>query len=128
MGADRRRSVGRIGASSSIFVRGATGRGGALGVTAERTGLILLSMRANNLPAHPPEGAWVISADDCLYMAGLLIFVAMIFDVLDGSVARLTKSTSKFGMDMDSLCDPSTADVTGRVVEALGLSHLEKVA
>ncbi|HLX63071.1 MAG TPA: phosphatidylcholine/phosphatidylserine synthase [Planctomycetota bacterium] len=66
---------------------------------------ILLSMRANNLPAHPPEGAWVISADDYLYLAGLLIFVAMIFDVLDGSVARLTKSTSKFGMEMDSLCD-----------------------
>ena len=66
---------------------------------------ILLSMRANNLPAHPPEGAWVVSAEDCLYLAGLLIFIAMIFDVLDGSVARLTKSTSKFGMEMDSLCD-----------------------
>jgi CDP-diacylglycerol---serine O-phosphatidyltransferase len=40
-----------------------------------------------------------------MHIAGLLIFVAMIFDVLDGTVARWTKSTSKFGMEMDSLCD-----------------------
>src|SRR5712671_4267220 len=66
---------------------------------------IMLSMRANNLPVNPPEGAVVMSAEDYLYLAGLLIFLAMIFDVLDGSVARLTKSTSKFGMEMDSLCD-----------------------
>lgn len=33
------------------------------------------------------------------------IFLAAIFDVLDGRVARLTKGTSEFGIQYDSLCD-----------------------
>jgi CDP-diacylglycerol---serine O-phosphatidyltransferase len=61
-------------------------------------GAIVLAMRAN----QPPSG---LKPEDCMHIAGLLIFVAMIFDVLDGTVARWTKSTSRFGMEMDSLCD-----------------------
>ncbi len=34
-----------------------------------------------------------------------LIFVAMIFDGLDGYVARLSRATSDFGAQLDSLCD-----------------------
>lgn len=37
--------------------------------------------------------------------AAAAIFIATIFDVLDGRVARLTKSTSEFGVQYDSLCD-----------------------
>ena len=37
--------------------------------------------------------------------AAASIFIASIFDVLDGRVARLTKSTSEFGVQYDSLCD-----------------------
>lgn len=37
--------------------------------------------------------------------ASLAIFLAAIFDVLDGRVARLTKGTSEFGVQYDSLCD-----------------------
>ncbi|QDU43235.1 CDP-alcohol phosphatidyltransferase [Symmachiella dynata] len=40
-----------------------------------------------------------------LFVAGLLIFVAMVFDMLDGSAARLAKNTSDFGAELDSLCD-----------------------
>ncbi len=40
-----------------------------------------------------------------LFLAGLLIFVAMVFDMLDGHAARLTKQTSDFGAQLDSLCD-----------------------
>jgi len=40
-----------------------------------------------------------------LYTAGLLILLAMVFDALDGAVARLTKQTSSFGAELDSLCD-----------------------
>ncbi len=40
-----------------------------------------------------------------LFIAGLLIFVAMVFDMLDGHAARLTKQTSDFGAQLDSLCD-----------------------
>ncbi len=38
-------------------------------------------------------------------LAGWFIVAAMIFDSLDGYVARITRSTSKFGMELDSLCD-----------------------
>ena len=37
--------------------------------------------------------------------AATAIIVAAIFDGLDGRVARLTRSTSPFGMELDSLCD-----------------------
>jgi CDP-diacylglycerol--serine O-phosphatidyltransferase len=37
--------------------------------------------------------------------AGSAIILAAIFDVLDGRVARLTKGTSEFGVQYDSLCD-----------------------
>lgn len=40
-----------------------------------------------------------------LFIASGLIFLAMVFDALDGSAARLTKQTSEFGAQLDSLCD-----------------------
>jgi len=38
-------------------------------------------------------------------LSGWLIFLAMVFDALDGHVARLAHSTSDFGAQLDSLCD-----------------------
>jgi CDP-diacylglycerol---serine O-phosphatidyltransferase len=38
-------------------------------------------------------------------MSGWLIIGAMGFDALDGYVARLSKTASEFGMQLDSLCD-----------------------
>jgi CDP-diacylglycerol--serine O-phosphatidyltransferase len=38
-------------------------------------------------------------------LSGWLIFLAMVFDALDGHVARLSRSTSDFGGQLDSLCD-----------------------
>lgn len=40
-----------------------------------------------------------------------LIFLAMIFDALDGYVARLSRATSDFGAQLDSLCDLVTFGV-----------------
>jgi CDP-diacylglycerol--serine O-phosphatidyltransferase len=37
--------------------------------------------------------------------SGWLIIAAMVFDALDGYVARLARSASKFGGELDSLCD-----------------------
>ena len=44
-------------------------------------------------------------------LSGWLIFLAMIFDALDGHVARLAKITSDFGAQLDSLCDLVTFGV-----------------
>ena len=40
-----------------------------------------------------------------LMLSGWLIFLAMVFDALDGYVARLARTTSDFGAQLDSLCD-----------------------
>jgi CDP-diacylglycerol--serine O-phosphatidyltransferase len=40
-----------------------------------------------------------------LYQAALAIFFAMFFDAFDGRVARLTKTQSQFGVELDSLAD-----------------------
>jgi CDP-diacylglycerol---serine O-phosphatidyltransferase len=45
------------------------------------------------------------TAGELLFVSAGLIFLAMVFDALDGSVARLTKQTSDFGAQLDSLCD-----------------------
>ena len=37
--------------------------------------------------------------------AAYCILAAIIFDALDGTIARLTKSTSEFGKELDSICD-----------------------
>lgn len=43
-----------------------------------------------------------------LLIAGVLIFAGMVFDALDGHMARLAKSASRFGAELDSLCDVIT--------------------
>jgi CDP-diacylglycerol---serine O-phosphatidyltransferase len=58
-------------------------------------------------------------SQDSLFYAGCLIFLAMIFDALDGRVARLTKSTSDFGGELDSLCDAITFGVTPGIMVVL---------
>lgn len=45
------------------------------------------------------------------FYAALLIFAGMVFDMLDGSAARLTNQTSEFGAQLDSLCDAVTFGV-----------------
>jgi len=47
----------------------------------------------------------VASINGKFFTAAVAILVASIFDGLDGRVARMTRSTSRFGMELDSLCD-----------------------
>src|SRR5262245_65753916 len=48
----------------------------------------------------------ILSVFNADYMAAsIAILVAMVFDVLDGKSARLTNSTSHFGLEYDSLSD-----------------------
>ncbi len=46
-----------------------------------------------------------------LMLASWLIFLAMVFDALDGRVARLANQTTDFGSQLDSLCDLVTFGV-----------------
>jgi len=49
--------------------------------------------------------AFIAVFNDQHYVAAWAIVVAIIFDVLDGRIARLTKTTSAFGAQYDSLAD-----------------------
>ncbi len=44
-------------------------------------------------------------SDDDFYRASILLVFALLFDMLDGRVARLTKTQSAFGLQIDSLAD-----------------------
>jgi CDP-diacylglycerol---serine O-phosphatidyltransferase len=45
------------------------------------------------------------ATDDDLYRASLMIIFAIFFDTIDGRVARLTRTQSAFGIQIDSLAD-----------------------
>jgi CDP-diacylglycerol--serine O-phosphatidyltransferase len=45
------------------------------------------------------------SGDDDFFRASFLLVFALFFDMLDGRVARLTKTQSAFGLQIDSLAD-----------------------
>ncbi|MEE9543633.1 MAG: CDP-diacylglycerol--serine O-phosphatidyltransferase [Thermodesulfobacteriota bacterium] len=47
----------------------------------------------------------VASFDGNYQVAAMAIFVSAVFDLLDGRIARLTGTTSKFGVEYDSLSD-----------------------
>ena len=56
------------------------------------------------ISASAEPGATGAGAHD-FYQASLLIIFALFFDMLDGRVARLTKTQSAFGLQIDSLAD-----------------------
>jgi CDP-diacylglycerol---serine O-phosphatidyltransferase len=49
--------------------------------------------------------AIVFSAQGRFVDAAVAVFVGMVLDILDGKVARLTKTTTQFGVEFDSLAD-----------------------
>jgi CDP-diacylglycerol--serine O-phosphatidyltransferase len=71
-----------------------------------------LSMRIYLLPNLMTTGnlffgfyAIVLSLKGKFEYAAYAIVASAVFDLLDGRLARLTRSTSKFGAEYDSLCD-----------------------
>ncbi|MGS2723853.1 CDP-diacylglycerol--serine O-phosphatidyltransferase [Porticoccus sp. GXU_MW_L64] len=61
-------------------------------------------------------------------VAAIAIFVAMVFDGLDGRVARLTNTQSAFGVQYDSLSDMVSFGVAPAVVSfSWGLNELGKL-
>ncbi|MDH7600458.1 MAG: CDP-alcohol phosphatidyltransferase family protein, partial [Sedimentisphaerales bacterium] len=56
---------------------------------------LLLASKAGS----PPDGYERIA------LAGYMILLAMLADTLDGSLARISHTTSSFGGQLDSLCD-----------------------
>lgn len=55
--------------------------------------------------------------------AAIAILVAAIFDALDGRVARMTRTTSQFGVELDSLCDMVSFGVAPGLLAYLWALH-----
>ncbi|MAT10167.1 MAG: CDP-diacylglycerol--serine O-phosphatidyltransferase [Rhodopirellula sp.] len=79
----------------------------AIGLATKAIGVRLATEGMDSAAALPLDP----NAYEALRYAGLLIFLGMLFDALDGQVARLLNQTSKFGMELDSLCDVITFGV-----------------
>lgn len=73
--------------------------------------------------------AIVLSAQSRFVEAAVAVFVGMILDILDGKVARLTKTTTQFGVEFDSLADVVSFCVAPAfMLYALALQQFGRVA
>jgi CDP-diacylglycerol---serine O-phosphatidyltransferase len=70
-------------------------------------------------------GSIVMSSEGSFAVAGWLIFLAALFDTVDGFVARMTNGASEFGVELDSLSDlVSFGAAPAFLVYKFGLSSL----
>ena len=58
----------------------------------------------------------VLAFDGKLHLAGIMVFVAAVFDFFDGFAARLLNAQSDLGKELDSLADMVTFGVLPGVI------------
>ena len=68
--------------------------------------------------------AIILASKGKFAVAGYMILVAMIADMLDGRLARMSQSTSSFGGQLDSLCDIISFGVAPAFLMLKILEHL----
>jgi CDP-diacylglycerol--serine O-phosphatidyltransferase len=73
-------------------------------------GAISMSLRASGLGVKTPEGAYA------LYLAAMCVCFAMVMDLLDGRIARMTGGVSRFGAELDSIADIVSFGVAPAIV------------
>ena len=82
--------------------------------------------------SHSPEITWSFLRGldmSSFSLIGYIIFLAMIADMLDGRIARLTRTTSGFGGQLDSLCDTISFGVAPAfLMMKMTEFHLESVS
>jgi CDP-diacylglycerol--serine O-phosphatidyltransferase len=59
-------------------------------------------------------------------IAAIAILIAVVLDGLDGRIARITHTTSKFGGEYDSLCDLVTFGVAPAILAQLVFAFLRE--
>jgi CDP-diacylglycerol--serine O-phosphatidyltransferase len=75
---------------------------------------VAIPANSSDLAVNPVQAMRSFDKEDPVHnvmLSGWLIVLGMIFDALDGHVARLAKSSSNFGAELDSLCDLVTFGV-----------------
>ena len=72
--------------------------------------------------------AVVLTLDGRYSAAAMALFVGMVMDILDGKVARLTRTTTQFGVEYDSLADVVSFGVAPAILlYAWALSQLWQI-
>jgi CDP-diacylglycerol---serine O-phosphatidyltransferase len=67
---------------------------------------------------YDPVAKTILNPENFVH-AGWLILLAMVFDALDGRIARMTQTTGDFGGELDSLCDAISFGVAPAVMVAM---------
>lgn len=97
------------------------------GKTIRRRGIYLLPNLFTTAALFAGFYAIILGMNGQFDLAAIAIFVAMLFDGLDGRIARLTHTESQFGAQYDSLADMVSFGVApALVVFSWGLSNLGK--
>ena len=66
-------------------------------------------------------------SENDVYRAAVLLIFAMLFDMMDGRVARLTKTQSAFGLQLDSLADIISFGVAPALIVYKWVLHREPI-
>lgn len=82
-------------------------------------GLLAISKAIDALTLAGDDGAFY----ELMKFSCFLVFLAMVFDGLDGMVARLTKTTSDFGAQLDSFADAITFGVAPAILAKALIQH-----
>ncbi len=70
-----------------------------------KQGILLVPSLLTTANAFAGFYALIAALNGLVYQAGAAILLAMLFDILDGRVARYTRSASRFGLEYDALVD-----------------------
>jgi CDP-diacylglycerol--serine O-phosphatidyltransferase len=65
----------------------------------------LAMAKVTDAALRSPTPPRLAAVTETFELAAILVFVAMVFDAIDGTVARLTNQATKFGAQLDSLAD-----------------------
>ncbi len=78
---------------------------------------------AGHGPAAGEHGARIYAELTYFTVGGWLIFLAMVFDAVDGGLARITRSTSDLGAQLDSLADVVSFGVAPAFLMLMMVGH-----
>ena len=93
-----------------------------------RKGIYVLPNLFTSLNLFCGFHALVASVDGRFHAAAVSILIALIFDILDGKIARATGTTSRFGVEYDSLADLVSFGVApGLMIYLWALSPLGRI-
>lgn len=94
-----------------------------------RSGIFLLPSLFTTANLFSGFLAVLFTANGRYEQAAVAIFAAILLDILDGKVARLTNTTTQFGLEFDSLADVVSFCVAPAfLLYAWALSHLGRAA